>query len=208
MISPEATAVMIGSICYGVSTVVGIKLRDDLTVPTAAALAPAVAALSLSLDAGPTWYLLIGPAIASLGLLAARRKVLEIASHAALYGGCIFGIRVLGGGSEPTETIVVVVALSFVVLYSLGEVIRQKVSFRGHAHITADLRMWLLLDGVLVSACGLTILVVGRLGWAAFIAMAGVLALTKREFEGFAKSRLALDQTVRSLESLMSARQN
>ena len=204
MIPDGVDSVLVGSVCYGISAVVGIKLRDDLTIPTAAALAPAVGALSLPIVGRSAWYLLAGPVVATVGLLLARRQVLEVVSHATLYGACIVGLRAVAPALEPTGILVVAAASVGTVLYSLGEVARQKISYRGHAHITADLRMWLLLMGVLVSACGLTILVVGRLGWGAFVAVAGVLALTKREFEGFAASRLALDQTVRALQRLSS----
>jgi hypothetical protein len=67
--------------------------------------------------------------------------------------------------------------------------------------------MWLLLQAVLLSACGVTILVQERMGWPAFVVMAAVLALTKREFEAFGESGKAYDQTLRALDRLAEREQ-
>jgi hypothetical protein len=65
-----------------------------------------------------------------------------------------------------------------------------------------DLTVWWLLQGVLLCACGVTVLMLERMRWPAFLAMAAVLALTKREFDAYGKSRIAYDQTVRALDRL------
>jgi hypothetical protein len=192
---------LVGALCFGLSTIFGIRLRDDLTVPTAAALAPTAAALTVSASSTHWSLLLVAPAAAGLALILMRAPFLEVFSHVGLFLASV-GILTTGVSANGRLTASLLLALGLTLAYSVVEVGRQKLSFRGHAHITADLRMWWLLQAVLVCASGLTVLVVERLGWPAFAAMAAVLALTKREFEGFALSRVALDQTVRALARL------
>ncbi len=189
---------VVGGICFGLSTVFGIRLRDDVTVPTAAALAPTAAALSLGASEGHVAFAFLPAVVAATVLLVAKTPLLEIASHICLFLA-VLGALFAGGWDRMPP---VVLALGLTLAYSLLEVLRQKVSYRGHAHINADLGMWWLLQAVLVCASGLTALVVERLGWPAFVAMAAVFAITKSEFEGFALSRTALDQTVRALDRL------
>jgi hypothetical protein len=192
----------IGSLSYALSTAFAIRLRDDLHVPTAAALAP-TSAFSVGLaasDLSISVYLL-APVAAACVVLVARRSKLEAVAHGVLYTSCAVGLALVTREDEVSTGVLAACAL-LPLLYSLGEVARQRVSRPGHAHIRGDAKMWWLLQAVLACASGLTVLVVDRLGWPAFVAMAGVLALTKREFEAFAISRAAYEETVRALDRL------
>lgn len=192
---------LVVSACFGISTVLGIRLRDDLTVPSAAALAPAAGALSLQVEPAIHWtWMLVGPAVALVTLLAARASALEIGSHVALFLAVSASLRAVGTSHD--VLLMTAAGMAGTLVYSLAEVGRQKVSHRGHARIGADSGMWWLLQGVLLCASGLTLLVLDRMGWASVAVTGGVLALTKREFEGFAMSRVALEQTVRALAQL------
>ena len=73
---------------------------------------------------------------------------------------------------------------------------------RGRAVPSADRRVWVLLQAVLVSAYGLMALVYHQIGWPAVGAMLVLLAITKREFDRYAKARRTLAQTVAALSSL------
>lgn len=192
----------IGSLSYALSTVFAIRLRDDLYVPTAAALAP-TAAFSVALAARDLSIsvFLFAPLAAATVVLLARRSKLEAIAHAVLFTGCAAVLSLSRHGDEVSILVLAACAL-LPVLYSFGEVARQKVANRGREHTRGDAKMWWLLQAVLACASGLTMLVVDRLGWPAFVAMAGVLALTKREFEAFAISRTAYEQTVRALDRL------
>lgn len=194
---------LIGSLSYALSVTFAIRLRDDLQVPTAAALAPTAAffAAAGARDFSVNVYFL-APVVAAGVVLLLRRSRLEAIAHGVLFLGCAVVLTTLNHGNREVSIPALAACVFLPSLYSLGEVARQKVSNRGRARVRGDAKMWWLLQAVLASASGLTMLVVDRLGWIAFVAMAGVLALTKREFDAYAVSRKAYEQTVGALDRL------
>lgn len=202
MIPSDLLTHLVGAASFGLATIFGIRLRDSLTVPTAASLAPPVALSALELDGSERFVFLAGPLVCLLVLLIVRRSWLEIASHTILFLGIAAVIYSVVAREVVGSTVVLVLCVLLTVVYSVVEVGRQKLSHRGHAEIREDWKMWSLLQGVLLCACGLTVMVVQRMGWPAFVVMAVVLALTKREFDAFGRSRVAYDQTLRALDRL------
>jgi hypothetical protein len=194
---------VIGSASYAVSSAFAIKLRRDLGVPIAAALAPAAAlsAVLMANDLGVIAYTL--SPIATVGVvLAVRRSVVEALTHAALLIGCALLLAPLNEPVDEVGSVAVVACVLLPTMYSIGDAVRQRISNSATAQIGIDARMWWLLQAVLGCASGLTVLVVDRLGWPAFVAMVGVLVLTKREFESYGASRTAYQQTLRALDRL------
>lgn len=194
---------LIGVLVLGPAAALGVRLRDGVVAPVASALAPGVAMLVVSTGS----YLLGGigaSALVALVLARTRRSALwEIAAHLGGYWTAIALYAGLDALGEPLAgTAGLALGLSGTAAYSGLETVRQKVTHKGHARISADLRMWLLLQAVLLSAGGLTVLVLPELRWPTFPAMAMALVLTRREFQGYADSRRALDQTVRALDGL------
>lgn len=190
---------VVGAICYALSTAYGIRFTNNRTVPTAAALAPAVCLVGLGDDVFSPSVMVLCPIGALFVLLARRRPTAEIVRHVGLFGlvtGTLVGLGA-AGLQDP-------LALAVVggVVYLLGENIAQRIRVGKQLLVEGDRRTWLLLHGVLVCACGLTALGVQQMDWPAFIAMAFVLVLTKREFEAFALSRTAYAQTVRAIDRL------
>jgi hypothetical protein len=187
--------------CYGLATGYGIRFDAGHSVSTAAALAPAVVWVGLNLPATTNPGLLgVGPAVALLVLIALRRRIHEVLSHVMLFGITlgIFGVMNYAGLDEP-----LVGGLLAGGIYLVGDAVRQHLVSSGRASVRrSDQRTYWLLHAVLLCACGLTVLGVQEMDWPAFAAMAVVLALTKREFEAFALSRDAYDQTVSAIDQL------
>jgi hypothetical protein len=198
----EMLTYAVGLLCYVVGTVFGIRLRDDVRIPTAAALAPTVAVLGQRVDANLIPLTAVALIVAALVLRVAGRRVAETVSHLTLLLGCFVVIPHLTGGDDGQSLRAVLVALAATGCYAMLEVARQVMGTRRRADIGSIGRMGALPLAVLMCASGLTILIVPRMGWPAFVAMAAVLALTKGEFEAFAGSRRAYDQTIRALDRL------
>jgi hypothetical protein len=186
--------------CYGLSVGYGIRFDDRHSVPTAAALAPAVVWVGLSLP-GTTrhGWLMVGPLVAVAVLVARSHRAQELVSHLLLFAAtlAVFEVMEHAGLDEP-----LVGGLLAGMIYLAGEGLRQRASSDWTNDKRADRRTFWLLNAVVLCACGLTVLGVQEMDWPAFVAMAAVLALTKREFEAFALSRDAYAQTVSALEEL------
>jgi hypothetical protein len=193
--------VVVGAMCYGLSTAFEIRFTSKTTVPTAAALAPAVCLVAMGGHGDYAYLLALAPAAAALSLLVTRRPFDEIVLHVALFGLVAATVQGLGmlGLEDPLAR-----ALVGGTEYLLGQYSVQRVRMHSPLLAHGDRKTWLLLHGVLICACGLTALGVGEMDWPAFIAMALVLVLTKREFEAFALSRTAYEQTVQAVERLKS----
>jgi hypothetical protein len=199
--TPALAGYVFSASCYGLSAGYGIRFDARHSVPTAAALAPAVVWVGMNLpgSTNPAW-LGVGPFVAVIVLLALRRQVHEVISHLLLYGAAlaIFELMNYADFEEP-----LVGGLFAGVLYLVGEAVRQHAVRSDRANVRrSDQRTYWLLNAVLLCACGLTILGVQEMDWPAFVAMAVVLALTKREFEAFALSRDAYAQTVTAIDQL------
>jgi hypothetical protein len=194
---------LVGALCYGLSTAYGIRFSSDLTVPTAAALGPAVAWSGLSLARHESSLLLaIGPLVAVVVHLVRRRSYWEVTSHTGLF---LVSVLVFLGFRRVGLEDLLVPALISGVAYLIGEFTRQRAPRARRRHFAdGDVRTWLMLQAVLVCACGLTMLGLRQMDWPAFVAMAAVLALTKHEFEAFALSRTAYEQTLSAVEELKS----
>lgn len=201
--STELIGYLVGAVGYAVSTALAIKLSDVLFVPIAAALAPTVAISGLGLTnkyGAP--MLVAGPILAALLLTILRRSLFEVLSQLALFAasaGIVFGVVRHEGGASLAG---VAACLSAAAAFLLGDLARQSLNDGTRNDLRQVARQWWILQGVLVCAGGLTVLVFDRMGWAAFGAMALVLAVTKREFEAFADSRTAYAQTLRALDRL------
>jgi hypothetical protein len=195
--SDDVVVYLIGVLCLGLATGVPIRLSPRLSVATAAALGPSVAWSGLATN--DPRLLAAYPCLVFIGLLVNRRSAAQIASHLVLHGAVLGGLATLraAGVSEPLFPTV-----GFGVAYLLGEFGFQRLRARGPLLSSPYLKPWLLLEGVLLCACGLTTLGVQRLEWPAFLAMAFVLLLTKREFEAFVDSQAAYTQTLDALNWL------
>jgi hypothetical protein len=128
-----------------------------------------------------------------------RRPAAEAIRHVALFG--LVTVTLMGLGAAGLRD-PLLRALVGGVVYLAGEYFAQRLGTHQQVLAPSDRKTWLLLHGVLLCACGLTALGVEEMDWPAFIAMAFVLLLTKREFEAFALSRTAYDQTVRAIDRL------
>jgi hypothetical protein len=199
--SDAAVPLLVGSTCYALATAFEIRFTNNTTVPTAAALAPAVCLVALGGEGNYSYLLPLAPAAAIVLLLATRRPVHEVIWHVVLFGVVATSVQGLGlvGVRDP-----LVRALIGGSQYLLGQYVAQRLRARCALLPREDRKTWLLLHGVLVCACGLTALGVDEMDWPAFIAMALVLVLTKREFEAFAQSRTAYEQTVAAIGRLKS----
>ena len=193
----------VAAACYVCCSLAGIRLRDGVVVPTAAAFAPATAMLGFESDLH-VGFALLGPALGVfVAQLATRAGGSPAVGHGALYllVGALMWFA--GTGAASDSALALGSLLSLTAIYSIGEVFRQRLL--GEAWISSDRSTWVLLQGVLLSGCGLILLVVERLGAVSLIAMLLVLILTRKEFEDLARARTALTQTVRSLEDLARA---
>lgn len=190
---------IVGCACYGLATTFPIRFSDRLYVASAAAFAPAVAWSAFAQS--HLALLALPPLFAALALTLRRHPLRESASHAAL-----FGLVVTLTGAARVAGIDQVLLPSLVggAAYLGVDYLRQRRAASPAPLIGSDMRTWWLLQGVLLCACGLTGLGVEQMDWPAFAAMAGVLVLTKSEFEAFAQSREAYQQTVRAVEGLQN----
>jgi hypothetical protein len=196
----------IGSICFAASTVVSIRLRDDLAVTAAVAIAPAVAVSgAVAVDSGLSHWVLVVPSLmAALAMILAKRTIYEVIGHSVLYGACALALSHLVSGSN-RSTVPVLVASAFGGLcYLFADGLRQRRVSKLWEPVNDLMSMWILLQIVVLSASGLTVMVLDQLSWGAFVAMAAVLAITKKEFESFALSRRAFRQTTLALARLTS----
>jgi hypothetical protein len=142
---------------------------------------------------------MVGPLVAVAVLVARSHRAQELVSHLLLFAAtlAVFEVMEHAGLDEP-----LVGGLLAGMIYLAGEGLRQRASSDWTNDKRADRRTFWLLNAVVLCACGLTVLGVQEMDWPAFVAMAAVLALTKREFEAFALSRDAYAQTVSALEEL------
>lgn len=195
------------AVCYGLSTGHGIRFDAKRTVAIAAALAPAVVSVGLRLpDTTNPWLLGVGPLIAVVTLAALRRPVQEMLGHVTLFGAAVATFALLAEAASVEPLVAGMVAGGF---YLAGDAARQIIMTSSQMIVgRSDLRTFWLLHAVLLCACGLTVLGVQEMDWPAFVAMAVVLALTKREFEAFAKARTTYDQTVQALDELKRREQH
>lgn len=196
----DYTTVVVPALCYGASTAISIRLREDLAIPTAAALVPSVVIASATLSPGAWMLVGLGPLVALVALLISRAHPSELVFHLVVGSAVLAGGHFLLPAANRPATIVLL-AVGGSLFYAVGELVRERIASR-RPRALVDLKMWWLLLGVVLSASGLTALAVNRIGWSALPAMAAVLALIKREFEGFALSREALDQTLRAVRML------
>ena len=196
--STALVTALVGCLAYAVSTAYPIGLYGGLSVPIAAALAAPTAAAAFRADA--PWVAVVGAGSCLVVALAGKRSVVEALVNGAMFIGLVLTAGFTLSGHQASYA-GVVSCMGLTGLYLLVDCSRQ---LNGDVrHVLEDRsRMWWLLQAVLISAGGLTFLVEERLGWLAFVAMAGVLALAKREFEAFAASRKALEQTMDVLDSL------
>ena len=189
---------IVGCACYGLATSFAIRFNERLTVASAAAFAPAVA---WSAFAQRRPVLLFVPVLfAGLVLILRRRPLVECATHAALFGAVVAVVvvtRIVG-----VDEVLVPSLIGGVVYLTADYALQRRTAALVVLAVGQEPRTWWLLQGVLLCACGLTGLGVEQMDWPAFVAMAGVLVLTKREFEAFAQSREAYQQTLRALEKL------
>jgi drug/metabolite transporter (DMT)-like permease len=159
--------------------------------------------MALALPASSRSLIVVAPLLAGLVATLLRRSVREAWRHCLLFG--VSGLMIaLFGRPYGVSMRSLFVCVGASVLYAMGWVFLSRASFSLRSGGT-DQGVYFLLLAVLVCACGLTVLASDRMGWPAFIAMAGVLALTKREFESFALSRTAYEQTVRALQDIAEA---
>ena len=202
MPSGEIVTYLVASISFVVATAFGIRLRHDLTVPAAAALAPPLALVGRTLEGPDVVLVVAAPLLALLLALVRRRSVVETLSHPVLLVAVTVLVHFALRTSAVSSPEVLLGSLVLTLGYSAAGLGLDRVANRGHAGARKDGRMWWLLQGILLCACGLTVLMLERMGWPAFVAMAVVLALTKREFDAFGESRTAYDQTLRALDRL------
>ena len=202
MIADAVLNYLVGCASFGFATIFTIKLRDDLTVPTSAALAPPLSLLALALPETERGLLLLAPLFALLVLVLARRVLLEVVQHLLLLTAIYVVIELAVGPDAADSPRVLALSLLLTCAYSVSAFVLHVPRRRHQSESRHDLTVWWLLQGVLLCACGVTVLMLERMGWPAFLAMAAVLALTKREFDAFGKSRIAYDQTVRALDRL------
>lgn len=194
--SRQALAVVIGAVCYALATGYEIRFTSRRTVATASVLAPPIAVLAV--DDGFALFLAgLAPVLSLVFLLVVRKPVHRVFTHGLLYVLVLGTTGVLGRLGFGTALVHAVVGSG---VYLLGDYASQRL--RSKQPLSSDRRTWLMLHGVLICACGLTALGVARMDWPAFVAMAFVLVLTKREFEAFALSRTAYEQTVAAIDKL------
>jgi hypothetical protein len=189
----------VGILCYGLAAAFRIRFSETATAPTGASLAPPVLLISGGL--AETHYLLVlagCQCAATISAVAARRFGRVFVTQTAAFGICVIALKVLEGAVGDR----LVLAILGATLYLAVDYALLRIWARTSLLPAEDRRTWLLLQAVLVCACGLTMLGVTQLTWPAFLAMALVLVLTKREFEAFAKSRMAYTQTVRAIDRL------
>lgn len=196
----------VGSLCLGASTVFRIRLSEQLAVPTVAAIAPAVAlsGIDASRWVGSVASIVIPVGVVLLATTFASRPILERVLHVLAY---VLTAGVLSSLVDPTAEVGAVgLALGLLSgsFYLAGDQARQLVGTSAWSRLGEARPMWFLLQLVVLSASGLTVMVLRELGWGAFIAMAGVLAIMRNEFEALGQSRTAVEQTNLALERLTS----
>jgi hypothetical protein len=196
MTTPELVTFLIGAACYVLLLNVGVRGERSPTISMGAGLGPAMAAYGVAHE-GDAFVVFVVPIAATFLLLAARSHVREGLAHSVLYGSIAAGAFVLSAsGRWPAFITAIIGAMG----YAIVDGARRRTWSQPGDEATA-----LLLLGVFLCSAGLTVLIADRMGWPAFAAMAAVLALTKREFDSFALSRVALKQTVVALESLAAS---
>jgi hypothetical protein len=195
---------VVGSLCFAASTTIRIRLRGNLSVTTAAAIAPAVAVSGgMLVSGGSPDLLLLAPSLPSIVVMAlARRSIPEMVGHTLLYSLAALSLAPLVGSRGPGPINVLAVGVLGCVVYAAFDFLLQRARAQSWEPLRDLRRMWWLLHVVVVSASGLTILVLEQLSWGAFVAMAAVLGITKHEFEAFAISRTAFEQTNTALSRL------
>jgi hypothetical protein len=202
----EAVPLGIAAVVYGLAVAGRIELVVG-EVTLGAAFAPALAVIAR----GSTTRELAGlSAGALLGLvmgLVTRRSSVGWREVAALIA-CFGGVTATEAISERLQ-IRTGSAAAVLVAGALGLVAYSLVA-DGLRHVRSpvvgdDRRVWLLLQGVLLSAYGLMILGYRQFGWPTVVAMLVVLGLTKREFDRYAMARRTLAQTVEALSALREA---
>jgi hypothetical protein len=195
---------VVGSLCFAASTTIRIRLRGNLSVTTAAAIAPAVAVSGgMLVSGGSPDLLLLAPSLPSIVVMAlARRSIPEMVGHTLLYSLAALSLAPLVGSRGPGPINVLAVGVLACVVYAAFDFLLQRARAQSWEPLRDLRRMWWLLHVVVVSASGLTILVLEQLSWGAFVAMAAVLGITKHEFEAFAISRTAFEQTNTALSRL------
>lgn len=193
-----AVGFFVGSACYALSAVFAIRLSDRRSVATAAAFAPALAWWAIYQE--HVALLTIPPVLGVIALVIGRRSASNAAWQVVFFVATVIlvgALAILGVRG------VLLPAIVGGAIYLAGDFLRQRGLHQPRVpEPREDRRTWWLLQGVLLCACGLTGLGVEQLDWPAFAAMAAVLVLTKHEFEAFAQSRKAFEQTIRAVEKL------
>ncbi len=197
-------ALVVAVVCY----LIALNLRIELQVGDVS-LAPAFAPVFLVVGVDSLVITLMAVAAAGIvGVLllgwrertagAGLRRLAALAASTL----AVFGVRAAVETLLPASSM----SLQFVLAGAVGVLIFALVSDRVRhlraVRSTEDGRVWLVLVGVLISAYGLMALAYNETGWPALVAVFGVLALTKREFDRYAAARRTLDQTVASLAGL------
>ncbi len=201
MISAIEGGYVVASVSYAVSTAFPIKLPERVLVPIASALVPAVIISGTQVESWPLGLVALGPICLGLVVQVARRSWTEAWLQSFWYAVC-FGALSLTHIRTANSALALALCLFGTAAYAASETCRRVISNGVPLYDQRDWRTWWLLLGVLISASGLTVLVVERLAWPTFIAMVAVLGLVKREFEDFARSRVTYEETVRALGRL------
>jgi hypothetical protein len=203
----ELATYLIGSLCYGVIAAFSIRMRVHLTVAATAALAPAVAAAAVTAagEYGPL-IVAVAPVVAVIAVIASGGSVGAAGWHSLLFMLLLGLVGVSASMGLEGLILRLLLALVGTAVYISGDFIKQRWTSAVFELFRGDNKMWWLLCAVLACASGLTVLVTPTLGWPAFVAMAGVLALIRREFEAFGQSRTAYDQTLHALDRLEAFR--
>jgi hypothetical protein len=202
----EAVPLSVAAVVYGLAVAARIELVVG-EVTLGAAFAPALAVIARGSTtrelAGLGAGVMLGLAV---GLLARRPSAgwREVPALVACFMAVIateaVSTRVhIRTGS--TAAVLVAGALGLIAYSLVADGLR-------HVHSTVmadDRRVWLLLQGVLLSAYGLMILGYRQFGWPTLVAMLVVLGLPKREFDRYAIARRTLAQTVEALSALREA---
>lgn len=194
---------LVSAIVYGVSAAFSVRFDNRRNVSVAGSLAPAVILLGLALPTSTsTGWMVVGPIVAVFVSAVRRNAISDTLSHPVLFGVALGVVAV----SERMGAEELVAGLLAGALYLAGDGVRQALTGKeGHVGRRRSDRLsgsYWVLHAVLLCACGLTVLGVQEMDWPAFTAMAFVLTLTKHEFEGFARSRDAFDQTVAAIDQL------
>jgi hypothetical protein len=156
-VSGQVAELLVGSLCFAASTAIRIRVRDDLSVTTAAAIAPAVAvSAALYVDGGKPATLVLAPLLPSLVVMAlARRPFREVVGHVVLYAFTAVSLATVTTWTRDSDSVVFAAVAGCVVYVGL-DFLLQRVQAKSWEPLYDLRRMWALLHVVVISAAGLT----------------------------------------------------